>query len=152
MAIACGEPPQLTAAFPELAHCRYRTAQIDAGPQLLQGEKGIAKANSSSSIEVSRNGSRIQDELNFSNRLVRTSMPGGVAGARPTSVPFADQERARNEKTAGSRSGIVTCALRQPATRSLRVQPSASVRPQLTDSRVSAPSEASSAASSAALR
>ena len=30
-------------------------------------------------------------DLNFSNRLVRTRMPGGVAGARLTAVPYADQ-------------------------------------------------------------
>ena len=28
---------------------------------------------------------------NFSNRLVRTRMPGGVAGARLTAAPYADQ-------------------------------------------------------------
>lgn len=31
-------------------------------------------------------------DLNFSNRLVRTRMPGGVAGARLTAVPYADQK------------------------------------------------------------
>jgi hypothetical protein len=30
-------------------------------------------------------------DLNFSNRLVRTRMPGGVAGARLTAAPYADQ-------------------------------------------------------------
>ena len=30
-------------------------------------------------------------DLNFSNRLVRTRMPGGVAGARLTADPYADQ-------------------------------------------------------------
>jgi hypothetical protein len=28
--------------------------------------------------------------LNFSNRLVRTRMPGGVAGVRLTAAPYAD--------------------------------------------------------------
>ena len=32
-------------------------------------------------------------DLNFSNRLVRTRMPGGVAGVRLTAVPYADQQR-----------------------------------------------------------
>ena len=30
-------------------------------------------------------------DLNFSNRLVRTRMPGGVAGVRLTAAPYADQ-------------------------------------------------------------
>ena len=30
-------------------------------------------------------------DLNFSNRLVRTRMPGGVAGAWLTAAPYADQ-------------------------------------------------------------
>ena len=29
-------------------------------------------------------------DLNFSNRLVRTRMPGGVAGARLAAAPYAD--------------------------------------------------------------
>ncbi|EON1764712.1 hypothetical protein ACPM5D_005522 [Escherichia coli] len=29
--------------------------------------------------------------LNFSNRPVRTRMPGGVAGAQPCAAPYADQ-------------------------------------------------------------
>ena len=32
-------------------------------------------------------------DLNFSNRLVRTRMPGGVAGARLTAAPYADQAK-----------------------------------------------------------
>jgi hypothetical protein len=32
-------------------------------------------------------------DLNFSNRLVRTRMPGGVAGAQLTAAPYAVQSR-----------------------------------------------------------
>jgi hypothetical protein len=31
------------------------------------------------------------DNLNFSNRPVRTRMPGGVGGARPMDVPYPDR-------------------------------------------------------------
>ena len=42
-------------------------------------------------------------DLNFSNRPVRTRMPGGVAGERPKVAPYADCSRAR-EKSPPTRS------------------------------------------------